>query len=81
MAQYNPDFNFVTTTKHFEIGVDTVAGWGYYQHHVEAYKVGGELVFRDKTLTNYDGVYRLPKEVYEALKAGGFDLSRVKDSV
>jgi hypothetical protein len=74
---YNFDVNI--KTEHFLIEVDTAAKYGYFEHLHLGDTCGGGLWF-DATdvsgpsghtlleLSDYDGVFELPKEVCEALE-------------
>lgn len=60
------------TTKNFDI---TIWGWdnrGYFEHHKFGDNCAGELWFEGTELTDYDGVFELPKEVIKALEGQGF---------
>jgi hypothetical protein len=65
----------VINTKNYEILLD-VSGtkWrGCFEHTTLGDESAGELWYDDKkNLHDYDGVYELPKEVRDALKADGF---------
>lgn len=65
MRNYNLDIS----TKDFEIKVDTNAGYGYFEHNELGDEVGGGLWFIGNELTDYDGVFELPKQVEQALRA------------
>lgn len=60
------------STKHYEIKVSTNDHYGYFEHHELGDESAGGLWFADKELIDYDGVFELPKEVAEALKARGY---------
>jgi hypothetical protein len=64
----------IITTKNYEISLDGYgAGHGYFEHNTLGDERAGGLWYDDKkNLTDYDGVYELPKEVREALIADGF---------
>lgn len=42
------------------------------------YEVGG-LIFEENVLTDYDGVFELPKELIEYLEKEGYDMSYAKN--
>lgn len=44
----------------------------------EWYAEGG-LWFRDKKLVDYDGVYSLPKSIFDCLRENGFDTSYMEN--
>jgi hypothetical protein len=46
-----------------------------FEHHELGDEWGGGLTFEGKKLTDYDGVYSLPKGVIKTLKAIGYDCS------
>lgn len=52
---------------------------GYFEHHVYGDERGGGLWFERKELIDYDGMSYLPKQVMEALKAAGYDVSWAED--
>jgi hypothetical protein len=62
-------------TENYEIwlNIDTTGQRGYFEHTTLGDERAGGLWYDDKkNLTDYDGVYELPKEVREALIANGF---------
>ncbi len=65
MKNYDLDIS----TKDFEIKVDTTTGYGYFEHNELGDECGGGLWFINNALTDYDGVYELPKQVEQALQA------------
>lgn len=75
MSQYN--FNLALPTKNFDIQIDEEACYGYFEHMHYGDECGGGLWF-DKTengdlqLSDYDGVFSLPREVCDALSLHGF---------
>jgi len=60
-------------TANFEIRLDLDTGRGYFEHEDLGDECGGGLWFNkvgDRLeLVDYDGVFALPREVYEALRA------------
>ncbi len=61
-------FNQKINTKHFEIGIDLRSRYGYFEHIHLGDECGGGLWFDDEMfLVDYDGVFSLPEEVYDAL--------------
>ena len=63
--QYDLDIS----TADFEIKIDTATNYGYFEHNELGDECGGGLWFQDGALTDYDGVYELPKQVETALRA------------
>lgn len=70
-------FNFTkaSTNGKYEVHVDPVAKYGYFEHAILGDNSGGGLWFDKEgdtlTLTDYDGVFELPKPVAEALRELG----------
>jgi len=65
-------------TEHFEIEI--TGEHGYFEHHTRGDSYAGGLWFNDDNqLIDYDGVYELPGEVIQALKAKGYDVSYAID--
>lgn len=61
----------------FEIGIDTKANYGYFEHITLGDEYGGELWFDDnKNLIDYDGIFSLPKEVITELRKHGYYISK-----
>lgn len=67
-------YNFDKKLEHkqFTVEVDTQAKYGYFEHEIHGDGLGGGLWFEidDEgrlSLTDYDGVYELPKAVFDAL--------------
>jgi len=63
------NYDLDISTKDFEIKVDTVKQYGFFEHNELGDQCGGGLWFEGNELTDYDGVYALPVQVYEALCA------------
>jgi len=58
------DFTISLGTQNFDVKVDPVAKYGYFEHNELGDECGGGLWFDDEMfLRDYDGVYELPKEV------------------
>lgn len=57
-------------TPYFEIIID--GDEGCFEHNDLGDDCGGGLWFVGMEVTDYDGVFELPKEVREALKAEGY---------
>lgn len=77
MAQYN--FTTKLQTKNFTIDIADAEGYGYFEHDRVGEDRAGGLWFRDKALTDYDGVFELPREVIKALQDAGYDMSYALD--
>lgn len=45
---------------------------GYFEHNEFGDNCAGELLFEGNDLTDYDGVFELPKEVIQAIRDLGF---------
>lgn len=60
----------------YEVQVDPVAKYGYFEHITRGDDSAGGLWFEQDgehvNLTDYDGVYELPKSVAEALRELGY---------
>jgi hypothetical protein len=70
-------YNFDVKFQHgkFEVGVDTSANYGYFEHETKGDECGGGLWFEGKELTDFDGLFELPKAVAEGLREHGFVVS------
>lgn len=66
------NFNVKFQRGKFEVGVDTSACHGYFEHDDLGDECGGCLGFVGKELADYDGVFELPKDVIEGLREHGF---------
>jgi hypothetical protein len=67
-------------TEHFTIGIHKGGLHGWFEHNTLGDECGGGLWFDpDGTLYDYDGVYRIPLEVLEALKANGFNTESMEE--
>ena len=66
-------------TKYYTIGISKEWQRGYFEHNQLGEKIGGDLLFEDNVLVEYDGVDSLPDEVKEGIKAMGFN-PNIKDS-
>jgi len=54
--------------------------YAYFEHKEEGEFYAGGLWFdRTKTLTDYDGVFELPKEVITYLEDEGYNMAYAKD--
>lgn len=62
-------------TKRFTVAIVSGRARGWFEHHIHGDERGGGLWFEDQagklTLTDYDGVACLPKQVWEALEQIG----------
>lgn len=70
-------FNVTADTANFTIKIDLAARYGYFEHNELGDECGGGLWFGQHdddslTLSDYDGVAILPREVGEGLRAAGF---------
>jgi len=79
MAQY--DFDTVLNTRSFQVAIDSIAKYGYFEHKNLGDECGGGLWFdNDFKLVDYDGVAILPKEIKEILiKLGHIDAQTADD--
>ena len=68
--QYTQDLS----TGKFEIKVSPTTNYGYFEHNEHGEDCGGGLWFVGKELTDYDGVFELPKTVADALIQAGYHL-------
>lgn len=60
-------------TKNFYGEVDPEKHRGWFEHEEHGDEYGGGLWFdNDMNLTDYDGVFELPKEVIQAIRSLGF---------
>lgn len=66
------NFDHVKVTDHFEVKVDSAEQHGYFEHKELGDQCGGELLFINNDLIDYDGVFELPMEVIVALREMGF---------
>lgn len=72
-------FDIQLETKKFEINVSRADRYGCFEHKRLGEDCGGGLWFEMEgaklALCDYDGVCDLPREVVEALKGAGIDVS------
>lgn len=66
-------------TKDFHIEVIPEKSLGWFEHHTEGEEFGGGLWFDGKALTDYDGVFELPRQVVTALQGAGYDMTYVTE--
>lgn len=66
-------YNFTqkAQVRKYEVQIDPLAKYGYFEHEVYGEERGGGLWFEEQdgklTLTDYDGLWYLPKAVAEAI--------------
>lgn len=67
-------YNFTQTARvcKWEVKVDPVAHYGYFEH--DTYGEGGGLWFEGNDLSDYDGVFALPMGVVEAIRSLGYSV-------
>jgi hypothetical protein len=68
-----------TNTTNYEVSLGNTGTYGYFEHNTLGDESAGGLWFVDGELVDYDGVYRLPKEVAVELKNRGVDTSYLKE--
>jgi len=56
----------------FEIRVSPTTNYGYFEHNELGEDCGGGLWFDGNNLTDYDGVFELPRTVADALVQAGY---------
>lgn len=66
------NFTVILDTKNFEISIDPEAAYGYFEHNDLGDECGGGLWFTGNDLYDYDGVFKLPAEVAQALRDHGY---------
>ena len=66
------DYNFDKDISgaHYSVEIDTAAQYGCFEN--KRHGGGGGLWFEGLKLVDYDGVFELPAEVIEQLRANGF---------
>lgn len=75
--------NFKTScTKNYMIGVDDRNCYGYFEHNLPGTQwASGALWFdNQRTLQDYDGVFKLPKEVIDELIGRGYNMDMVLEN-
>lgn len=75
MSDYN--FNQVLSTPLYTIEIDTNEGYGYFEHNELGDEKAGGLWFDALRLSDYDGVWDLPKQVHAALTNAGYNLEDI----
>lgn len=73
MSDYR--FNLDLSNEHYTIKIDTRAQYGYFENNKSG--TGGGIWFDGKTIVDYDGVFDLPKQVYERLYSAGFAMEAI----
>jgi len=58
----------ITETKNFEVGINLLGSYGYFEHNEYGEEIGGGLWFEDGALVDYDGTFELPMEVLIELR-------------
>lgn len=74
MTIYN--FTLKTVSGKFEIGIDPIAQYGYFEHETLGDECGGGLWFEKGRLIDYDGVFSPPKSVIKGIREVGFIVPR-----
>jgi len=62
------DFSLKTKVGKFEVQIDPVAMYGWFEHDELGDEAGGGLWFDGDELMDYDGMAILPKSVIEAIR-------------
>lgn len=75
MSEYN--FNQDLSTERYTVQIDTKAQYGYFEHNELGDEKAGGLWFDGLRLSDYDGVWDLPKQVYAALVNAGYNLEDI----
>ena len=75
MSDYT--FNQKISTPLYTIEIDTRAQYGYFEHNELGDEKAGGLWFDGKRLSDYDGVFELPRQVTAALINAGYDLEDI----
>lgn len=76
------NFNKRADTLHYEVLVDEASNYGYFEHHELGDESAGGLWFErlpDERLdlVDYDGVFKLPSEVIQALRCFGYQVDDI----
>ena len=69
MSEY--DFTLKTKVGHYEVQIDPVAMYGWFEHDELGDESGGGLWFDGDELMDYDGIFELPMPVIEAIRQLG----------
>ena len=73
MQPYN--FNKDLSTERYTVKIDTAEQYGYFENNNTG--TGGGLWFDGLRLSDYDGVFELPKQVYLILTNAGYNLEDI----
>lgn len=68
--KYNFDLKIDTGT--YTIQIDNAANYGYFEHNELGDESAGGIWFENKEVSDYDGVFALPKDVVKALRDNGY---------
>jgi hypothetical protein len=69
------NFNQDLSTERYTVQIDTAAQYGYFQNNNTGTE--GGLWFDGLRLSDYDGVFELPKQVYLILTNAGYNLGDI----
>lgn len=72
MTTYN--FTHKTENGKWEIAIDKAAQYGYFENMNSG--GGGGLWFEQNRMSDFDGVFELPKDVIKAIRQLGFTVPR-----
>jgi len=70
-------FNLNISTPLYTIQIDTTEQYGYFEHNELGDEKAGGLWFDGLRLSDYDGVYELPRQVIAALINSGYQLEDI----
>ena len=59
----------------YDIGINPELKTGWFEHHIYGEDRGGSLWFEEDELSDYDGVYSLPKDVITGIEELGYMVS------
>ena len=74
-AEYS--FDQIINTPLYTIQIDTKEQYGYFEHNELGDEKAGGLWFDGLRLSDYDGVFELPKQVHAALVNAGYNLEDI----
>lgn len=63
------EYTKTINTKDYTININVDGDYGYFEHNELGEDSAGGLWFNNDELVDYDGVYALPVQVYDALRA------------
>lgn len=66
------DYTYTGKNGLWRVNISPSTGYGYFEH--ETLEISGSLIFIDKVLVDYDGVYELPKRVVQLILWHGYEL-------